>query len=138
MNIMKNLFCYFLAAVSAAVIVFAFVSLNKLSPGGELLKEFGWEFEPKPIEVAELIISEEYDDVFGNYNELQIKAGLDLEPYMGRRATRYTYIITNYPDETENVRGNVLVVDGVAVGGDISTVELGGFMESLNCNLTNF
>ena len=40
--------------------------------------------------------------------------------------------------ETENVRGNVLVVDGVAVGGDISTVELGGFMESLNCNLTNF
>ena len=134
---MKNLFCYFLAVLSAVVIIFAFVSLNKKSPGGELLEKFGWEFEPKPIESAELIISEVSDDVFENYNELQKKAGLDLEPYMGRRATRYTYIITNYPDETMPVRGNVLVVDGVPVGGDISTVELGGFMESLNCNLTN-
>ena len=81
---------------------------------------------------------DEFDEVFDNYNERQNKAGLDLKPYMGKRATRYTYIITNYPDETVNLRGNVLVVDGVAVGGDISTVELGGFMEALNFNLTNF
>lgn len=135
---MKNLFCYFLAAVSAALIIFAFFSLNQKSPGGELLTEFGWEFEPKPVETAELIIPQEFDEVFENYNELQKKAGLDLEPYMGSRATRYTYIITNYPDESVTLRGNVLVVDGTPVGGDISTVELGGFMESLNCNLTNF
>ncbi len=135
---MKNLFCYFLAAISIIVLTFAFVSLNSKSPGGELLSEFGWEFQPKPIETAEIIIPEEFDEVFENYNELQKKAGLDLKPYMGKRATRYTYIITNYPDETVNLRGNVLVVDGVAVGGDISTVELGGFMEALNFNLTNF
>lgn len=135
---MKNLFCYFLAAVSIIVLTFAFVSLNQKSPGGELLSEFGWEFEPKPAETAEIIIPAVYDEVFENYNELQKKAGLDLEPYMGKRATRYTYIITNYPDESVNVRGNVLVVDGVAVGGDVSTVELDGFMESLNFNLTNF
>ena len=135
---MKNLFCYFLALSAGIIIVFAFVTLNHSSPGGELLTEFGWEFEPKPVETAEIIIPESFDEVFENYNELQKKAGLDLEPYMGRRATRYTYIITNYPDESVNLRGNVLVVDGVPVGGDISTVELGGFMEPLNFNLTNF
>ncbi len=135
---MKNLFCCFLALISGIIIIFAFVTLNRSSPGSELLKEFGWEFEPKPAETAEIIIPETFDEVFENYNELQKKAGMNLEPYMGRRATRYTYIITNYPDESVNLRGNVLVVDGVAVGGDISTVELTGFMEPLNFNLTNF
>ena len=137
MNIMKKLFCSFLVVLSVIIILFAFASLNVKSPGGELLTEFGWEFEPEPVESAEIIIPETYDEVFQNYNELQKKAGLDLEPYMGMRATRYTYTITNYPDEDVNLRANVLVVNGVPVGGDISTVELGGFMESLNCNLTN-
>lgn len=134
---MKNVFCYLAAVISVIIIVFAFMNLYCESPGGELLERYGWEFEPKPVETSELVIPLEFDEVFAGYNELQKKAGLDLEPYRGKRATRYTYIITNYPDKSLNVRGNVLVADNRAIGGDICTVELNGFMEALNFNLTN-
>lgn len=135
---MKNLICYMGAVLAVLIIVFAFMTVYRESPGGELLKSYGWEFDPVPVESAELVIPEVFDEVYQSYNDLQREAGLDLEPYRGRRATRYTYIITNHPDDTFNVRGNVLVVDNIAVGGDICTVELGGFMHSLNFDLTNF
>ena len=99
----------------------------------EFLKSYGWEVDGRCVDEAEVIIPKPFDAVYESYNKLQKRAGLDLEPYMGKRGRRYTYIVTNYPREVgEEVRANVLCIDGERVAGDIMTVSANGFMHSLN------
>lgn len=50
----------------------------------------------------------------------------------GKTVKRYTYIIHNYPDETDQVRANLLVYDGKVIGGDICTLALDGFMHGFS------
>lgn len=131
----KKVMMYFAAIV--VIIMTALVSVLFASGAGnsqiEFLSGYGWEVSPRAIEKAEVIIPNPFDRVYENYNELQLRAGLDLRPYMGMRCMRYTYTVTNYPrDIGEEVRANVLCVDGVPVGGDIMTVSYYGFMHSLN------
>lgn len=95
------------------------------------LSQFGWEVTEDPIEVAEVIIPEQFDDTYKAYNEIQKKQGFDLEKYKGVRVKRWTYEIKNYPGYAEDsgcIRANILVSDGVVIGGDICSVELDGFM----------
>lgn len=117
-------------AAFTAVIVFAGeVNDAKIAA---FLKGYGWEITGGCIETADVIIPEPFDLVYENYNELQKQAGLDLEPYMGKCGVRCTYEVANYPYETgEQVRANVIVIDGECVGGDICTVSLDGFIHSL-------
>ena len=97
------------------------------------LKEYGWDFEDDIHEKVPVKIPEEFDDVYKNYNELQLLANLDLSAYKGKEGTRFTYIARNFPDKTnETVYLNVICIDGVPVAGDVMTVSLDGFMYSLN------
>ena len=99
----------------------------------EFLDSYGWRAEPICIEQVSYKIPDNFDEVYNNYNELQKLSGLDLTQYKGRNAIRYTYIISNFPIETEeDVRANVICVAGEPVGGDIMTVKLDGFMYSLS------
>ena len=126
---------YFAAVVIIIITTLAFVlfakgetDMNNVS----FLRSYGWEVDDRAVESAEVIIPDPFDRVYENYNKIQIKAGLDLRPYMGMHGVRYTYIVENYPaDVGEQVRANVLCVDGEPVGGDIMTVSLHGFMHSL-------
>lgn len=93
--------------------------------------QFGWEISSDPLEVKEVIIPEEFDETYEKYNEIQKNQGLDLEKYKGKRVKAWSYEITNYPgyeDSDGIIHGNILVYDGVVIGGDISSVELDGFM----------
>ncbi len=95
--------------------------------------QFGWNVNPDPVEVKEVVIPEEFDEVYSQYNEIQKKQGLDLEIYKGVRVKSWSYEITNYPGyENSNgtIRGNLLIYNGVVVGGDVSNIELGGFMHT--------
>ena len=57
---------------------------------------------------------------------------MDLTPYKGEKAIRYTYEVLNYPIKTdEMVRANVICVNEKPVAGDIMTVSIHGFMHSL-------
>lgn len=97
------------------------------------ISQFGWAVEEEPEEVREIVIPEEFDDVYLRYNELQKKQGLDLSKYCSKRVKRWTYIIKNYPGYSETddcVRINLLVFDGCVIGGDVSSVELDGFMHT--------
>ena len=115
-----------------------YVSLNHTNKKTiAFLKKYGWEVNPEPIDKSEFIIPEIFDEVYENYNELQKEAGLDLTPYAGCAAIRYTYEVTNFPfDAKSPVRANVILVDAEPVGGDICTVSIDGFMYSLNFNTT--
>ena len=125
---------YFAAVVTIMATTLVFVLFaSGAEEQREFLRGYGWEVTIKAVEKADVIIPKPFDRVYENYNELQLKAGLDLRPYMGMRGVRYTYIVENYPrDVGEDVRANVICIDGKPVTGDIMTVSLQGFMHSLN------
>lgn len=125
---------YFAAVVTIMATTLVFVLFaSGAEEQREFLMGYGWEVTIKAVEKADVIIPKPFDRVYENYNELQLKAGLDLRPYMGMRGVRYTYIVENYPrDVGEDVRANVICIDGKPVAGDIMTVSLQGFMHSLN------
>lgn len=94
------------------------------------LSQYGWEIDEEPIEVREVIIPEEFDDTYTAYNEIQKNQGFDLTVYAGMRVKRWTYTVKNYTgyENRECIHANILVYDGIVVGGDICSVELDGFM----------
>lgn len=127
---------YFISVVIIIVTTLMFV----LFASGEtdtnnivFLKGYGWEVRTKSVEKEGIIIPKPFDRVYENYNDIQLKAGLDLRPYMGMKGVRYTYIVENYPkDVGEEVRANVICINNEPVGGDIMTVSIRGFIHSLN------
>ena len=127
---------YFISVVIIIVTTLMFV----LFASGEtdtnnivFLKGYGWEVRTNAVEKEDIIIPKPFDRVYENYNDIQLKAGLDLRPYMGMKGVRYTYIVENYPkDVGEEVRANVICINNEPVGGDIMTVSIRGFIHSLN------
>lgn len=127
---------YYVITVAVIIIIGAFcivLASDENEKNIEFLDSYGWRAEPVCIEQVSYKIPNNFDEVYNNYNELQKLSGLDLTQYKGRNAIRYTYIISNFPIETEeDVRANVICVAGEPVGGDIMTVKLDGFMYSLS------
>ena len=95
------------------------------------INSFGWQVEPEPVEIAEVIIPAQFDRLYEEYNALQKPAGHDLSRHTGRRAKRYTYVVTNYPGQGQDVRLNLLVRDNRVIGGDVYSMGPDGFMHGL-------
>ena len=92
---------------------------------------FGWEISNDPLEVKETVIPAEFDESYQSYNELQKTQGFNLEKYKNTRVKAWSYEILNYPGYENSdgiIRGNLLTLDGVVIGGDVCSTELGGFM----------
>ena len=92
------------------------------------LKQFGWEVKGEAIESESVTIPAEFDKIFGGYNEIQKRQGLDLSKYKGKQMMRYTYEITNYPNYDGKVMANLLVYRGKVVGGDVCSADVKGFI----------
>lgn len=139
-----------LAAVIAAAVAFAAVSGAETPVAGDaavnysandaaervaFISQFGWQTEPDPQEVSEVIIPAEFDEAFGKYNEIQKAQNLDLELYKGMRAKRWTYNVLNYPGyegKAGFIQINLLVFEGRVIGGDVCCLEPGGFMHGFD------
>lgn len=94
----------------------------------EFLHQFGWQVQEEPVEIGEVSIPAEFNETYEAYNEIQKAQGLDLSEYCAQSCKRWSYEVLNYPGQTQGVRANLLVLDGKVIGGDISSVELDGFM----------
>lgn len=98
------------------------------------LSQYGWDVAEDPVKVEEILIPNEFDDVYTQYNDIQIQQGFDLSNYKGCSAKRWTYTILNYPgadgvQPTDgSIRANLIVYDGSVIGGDVCSVALDGFM----------
>lgn len=101
----------------------------------EFLRKFGWEVETAPKDEVSVTIPTEFDTVFSGYNELQKLQGLDLSKYKRKTVTRYTYVITNYPDYDGRVFANLLIYRGKVIGGDICTESGDGFIHGFSRNV---
>lgn len=95
------------------------------------ISKYGWQVDEEPLEVRDVIIPETFDEVYNNYNKIQLEQGFNLEKYAGQRVKRWTYTIRNYPDTLSTddfIRINILVSDGLVIGGDVCSVKIDGFM----------
>lgn len=92
------------------------------------IESYGWEVAPDPAEVLEVIIPEEFDDVYNEYNAIQKKQGYDLEGYAGKRCKRYSYVVSNHPQADCEVRINLLLHGDRLIGGDVCSTDADGFM----------
>lgn len=99
------------------------------------ISQFGWEVEEDPAEVEEVVIPAEWDEIYTSYNQIQKENGLDLEPYRGLRAKRWCYTVLNYPgyeNRQDAVALNLLIYDGMVIGGDVCATEQSGFMQGFD------
>lgn len=95
----------------------------------DCLEGFGWEVTPDPVSVEDCTLDAQLSQ---DYLALQQEAGFDLSDDLGYVVTRYTFEILNYPTGETGVLADLLVRDGVIVGGDVRTTGLEGFLHSLN------
>ena len=119
---MKKLIILFL--LSSTLILSAFTKPDIPAFLTSLGYEFSENFTGKIF-----TIPYEFDMVYNNYNELQKEVGFDLSLYKGRECVMYTYEIHNHPFGDCNA--NIIVYKGDIIGGDISSVNLDGFMTPL-------
>lgn len=99
------------------------------------LSQYGWKINEEPIEVTEVIIPSEFNETYSAYNQIQKDQSMDLEPYKGQRAKKWVYEIKNYPGYPEDcgyIRATLLIADGLVIGGDVSSLEVDGFMHGFS------
>ena len=97
----------------------------------DYLASYGWTVSSEPVETVEIVIPSTFDETYENYNVLQKTQGFDLSAFKGKKVIRYTYEITNYPTQHEDpIHANLLMIDTKLIGGDVTSVSLGGFMHS--------
>ena len=97
----------------------------------DYLKTLGWECEEEPYYEQTVVIPREFNDIFSEYNELQIRQGFDLSQYCGLEATMYRYKITNYPSAGENVLAQLIILNYQVIGGDVHSTSVDGFMHGI-------
>ncbi len=87
------------------------------------LKSLGYEVGSTE-DVQEIRLPDEADETLLQYEAVQKKAAMSLEPYYGRRVRLYTYPILN---ATEAAKAHVYVYRDRVVAGDIMSERADGF-----------
>ncbi|MEE0858779.1 MAG: DUF4830 domain-containing protein [Acutalibacteraceae bacterium] len=97
----------------------------------DFFKQFELEIDKDSQQKVNITIPSEFNDVYEKYNNLQKSQGLDLVDYKGKNAERYTYNVTNYPNDVD-VNANIIIYENRVVAGDLCTVTLDGIMTTLD------
>lgn len=95
------------------------------------LEGLGWQVSAEPIATEELMIPETFDESYDAYLELQTQQGFQLSEYCGKRIKRYTYEIMNHPSGETGVQVALLIYKNRLIGGEVLSVQPGGFIHSL-------
>lgn len=97
----------------------------------KFLSDLGWQVDPEPMEVSEVVIPLEFSDVYQKFNELQTEQGYDLAEHQGEKATIYAYRVRNYSNYSGPVVAELYIANDRVIGGDIHSLSLNGFMHGL-------
>ncbi len=95
------------------------------------LGSLGWKVKSDPLDEQNIVIPKNFDDVYEEYNELQLSQGFDLSGYAGLEATRYTYEVLNYPGGEDPVVADIIIYRNRLIAGDVQSAKLDGFMHGL-------
>ncbi len=91
------------------------------------LQSLGWMVETEPIETLQFLLPTKLEEPYHSYNELQLTQGFDLNGCCGKQVARYTYAVTNYPEQAEGVQANLYICEDIPVAGDICSSGVNGF-----------
>ncbi len=135
---MKKMYLLTVFLIFVITVLFLLFSTDTDRTNRSFLAGFGLEAEKDAYSAEEIVIPEEFDSVYQNYNSLQIEAGLDLSPYKGKTAVKYTYRLLNFPENQNSViYANVICVRRRPVAGDIVNPSMDGFVLPLNWVMWN-
>ena len=95
------------------------------------LVSLGWKVNEQPIETLSVTLGDTLEEPYESYNALQREQGFDLSRCCGKTLSRYTYVVTNYPDASLPCQADLYVCDGVVAAGDIVCTGENGFMAPL-------
>lgn len=98
------------------------------------LEDLGWTVDEMSAVKKEVVIPQEFSEIYEQYNSLQKAQGYDLFNYSGEQVTIFTFSVTNYSGYSGKVVADVYVLDGKVIGGDVHSLELDGFMHGLRKN----
>ena len=130
---MKKMYFFTITLIIIITAVFLLYSSDENTINRNFLSSYDIMTNPEPQEVSAFQIPKEFDNIYTDYNLLQIECGLDLLPYSGKKAVRYTYTVTNFPVEMpSDILVNVICVNHRPVAGDIMCPALSGFIKPLN------
>ena len=113
-------------------------SISGITNGDRIafINSCGWETEATHCDLTEVRIPTSFDDIYEEYNDLQLLQGFDLRPYRAHSVKKYTYTITNFHSagtaaSSPEMYANLLVENGKIIGADISSAEAGGLVTVL-------
>ena len=97
----------------------------------QFLRSLGWEVDEDAIDQRDIVIPKTFAGIYEEYNQIQISQGFDLSQFGGVEATRYTYMILNYPGYEADVVADIIVYRGEIIAGNIQSTAHEGFMSGL-------
>lgn len=98
----------------------------------DYLQEWGWQVNPQPIAVQELLIPNPLTPAYDEYMVLQEGQHFpSLEDYKGKRVKRYTYEITNYPTGEDHIQISILLYNNTVIAGEVLSPEANGYLHGL-------
>lgn len=131
----RKLFIILSAIIIAFLLITQFLSVKvsgtEISTNAQRVQyitTLGVDLESDESEQKQVIIPQEFGDVYRNYNALQQTAGFDLSAFKGKKVTVYTY------HTTDGKAVNLMVYKNKLIGGDISDLSVNGEMISLKGN----
>ncbi len=134
---MKKMYLMAVLLILIITIGFLLFSSDQNTVNLRFLSSYGIDVDSHPIESEVVKIPEVFDEIYEGYNLVQLESGLDLRPYRGKRAVRYSYKLLNpLQDMPADVRVTVICVNRRPVAGDIVSVSVSGFILPLNYMLS--
>ena len=95
------------------------------------MNSIGWEIDTNHVDKKVTLIPDEFNDVFEEYNKLQLTQSCDLSKYKGKSVEIYTIPITNYNSASNDVYATLIVHKKRVIAGDIHSANINGFMHTL-------
>lgn len=132
--ITKKTLAVILATLIIALLILSRVfSVNAMKIDGSTnskrvsyLKSLGLSVDDSDVSSKEIVIPQTFDEVYKEYNALQIKSGFNLAHFKNKTATLYTYWL---PDR--NAQVHLIIYDNEIIGGDIADINVNGGMKPL-------
>ena len=94
----------------------------------EYLESFGLELGEGTSD--SITVPYEFNEVYTNYNKIQLSQGFDLAEYKGKTISRFTFEVLNHP-AGEDIFAEVLICNKTIIGADLYSVVVDGFISPL-------
>lgn len=85
----------------------------------QFLSACGWKVSSEPVEILTVLIPDNFDEIYKEYNALQRSSGFDLTAHAGSLCRQYRYRLLDHPEEKTEAYVTLLVREGTVIGGDV-------------------